>query len=218
MPSFKLGFDVWITVCTKTNYSMKAISKALDYQSVSGAWRTLRPCSVMNVQKLAERYNQLVKYLNGLDQDSSFEILYMADDYLQFLCNECLTLGGIDPVDCSLDMVLTFLMPHALEDGTLNSEGVLMSFNFPAKHGNKKYNAKDAGGSLEALLASIWLATEDLAKSLELLEKLCPEDLSEIMAQRAEILMPEAKKLRKQGFEDAMDIISQKGLIAKEAK
>lgn len=193
---------------------MKLVSERLDYQSINQEWRTLRRCSVLNSYKLLDRYNQLMDYLKSLDGNLSVEETYLKDDYFRYLANECLTLGGIDPVDCSIDMLITFLFPHYDSDNNLVDTGLLISFNFPNSKKAKKASMSSTKDDLSNLVASLWVMTEDLGKGLEILDTLCSEDLMSVLNERSEILKPPEEKKKEQDKKKVKELMKSRGLLA----
>jgi hypothetical protein len=187
-------------------YNLK--SKEIHYQSVDGEWRVLRPMSVLKAQNLFSNFNHLIEYMDKQDEEKEIWELYREDSYFANLCNRCLTLSGIDPKDCSPEMLITFLFPHRGEDGKPRNQGVIFSFNFGESKKTKKGKQE-----LSDLIAGIWLATEDLNQALEAVDKLSNKDLEALLNARAYLLKPQEEKNRQIGYDKAMEIMKQKGMV-----
>ena len=186
-------------------------NKTLDYQAKDGKWRKLKPISIMSAYALFTEYEKLIERLNSHDKDTEIWQLYITDSYFAELCNSCLLLGGVEPEDCSAEMLISFLFPHYGAGDQLVEQGIIFSFNFPL---NKKRNSNKIV-ELAELVASLWTITENLEQSANLLEKLNMHDLDTILKYRKELLKPEKERKQKEGYDDALQIMKEKGLIVK---
>lgn len=191
---------------------MKSITKFIDYETVTGEIKTLRPCSVMDSQRLIARYQNLTGIMSQEKNNKiTFQELYQDNKEFRYSCNEALKLGGIDPNDCSLDMVVMFLFPHPDLDGVLNDMGFLFSFNFPDKLKPKNVPIKSVCSDLETLIAAYSIDNMgDLVKAVNILETFTPEDLASIIKAKTHLLKPEEEKAREAGFNDALELIKRK--------
>lgn len=184
--------------------------RQLDYQAIDGSWQELKPVSILNAYSLFAKYEQLVAHLNSLDKDTEIWLLYITDVYLAKLCNDCLELAGIQPSHCNAEMLISFLFPHIGADGELQDQGIIFSFNFPKKQTKSNKNSLV---ELNEILAALWASTEDLEQAYRLIGTMSIEELDAVLKYKQKLLQPEKVKSQKKGFDDAMQIMKEKGLI-----
>lgn len=186
--------------------------RQLDYQAIDGSWQVLKPMPITNSYELFAIYEQLIRYLNKQKEDEELWAIYVRDTYFAKLCNDCLKLAGIKPEHCSAEMLISFLFPHIGSDDKLNSQGIIFAFNFPTKSSNAKQ--KEGITKLTDIIAALWATTEDLEQANRLIKELSIEDLDAILKYRKQLLKPEKTRKQKAGFDDALQIMKEKGLMA----
>jgi len=185
--------------------------RQLSYQAIDNTWRALKPMPVISTYELFSAYEQLIRRLNELDQDKEIWALYAEDSYFASLCDTCLKTAGIEPKDCSPEMLISFLFPHIADDDKLVEQGIIFSFNFPAK--SRKSKKPNKNTELAEIVAALWGATESLSEANKLLSELSLEELEALLKYRKQLLKPEKERKQEAGFEDAMQIMKDKGLI-----
>lgn len=188
------------------------MQRQLDYQDINGSWQSLKPMPIVNSYSLFSKYEQLIRHLNKQDQTKEIWAIYIEDSFFAKLCNDCLILAGIKPEHCSAEMLISFLFPHVNDKGELQQQGIIFSFNFPHKQNKAKQKASIT--ELNEILAALWATTEDLEQANRLIKELSIEDLDSLLRYKKQLMKPEKIKKQKAGFDDAMQIMKDKGLMA----
>lgn len=190
-------------------------SRQLDYQANNGSWQTLRPMSILNSYELFATYAQLLSVLEKLPKNEPIWQHYLNNPLVAKHCNKCLQLAGIEPRLCSAEMLITFLFPHETYEGEMAEQGVIFSFNFPPSKKQKKEAEQKANAAedIAKVVSAIWIATENLEQSLKLVESLSLDELEQLLKLKHNMLKPKEERDREAGFEDAMQILKEKGLV-----
>ena len=187
---------------------MDLTNKTLQLETKDGQWKTLRPLSLLSAHRLSAMYGLIVDRLKVLGEDLTISEALAQDSLFVHLCNECLELCGLNIDEVSVPMLERLIFPY--DDRQV---GDLIAFNFPDIADKNQKQIGKAKDAIASLLASIWLTTEDLGKSIEALELLTSTDLELVLKERSELMKPAEQKAKETSYNNAMDIINKRGLI-----
>lgn len=187
---------------------MEIVTKCKEIETANGTWQTIYPLGLLSAHKLAAAYNALIDRLKELEPDWTISDAIANDSLFLHLCSKCLSLCGLEPDQVSVPMIEVLLFPH---DG--KPTGELLAFNFPDKALAENKALEETENKLARLMASLWLATEDLEKTIASLDALTSNDFSKVMAERAYLQLSPEERERRRSFNKAKDIMEKRGLI-----